>query len=301
MTQKLIEYLNGNSTISLYSDGTRIIEFDNQLELNQPLNIDIRIFNRCSNGFNPKTNRAICSYCHESQMTEGDEANYETLKNKLSILDSGIELAIGANEINKNFIEFLYWCKSKSFFVNLTINQLHLEIYKNDLIKLIKEEVIYGLGISYRKDYNSKIDPIFINYDNSVLHVIAGIDTIEDVIKSPFNKVLVLGYKTFGFGTEFYSTEGTEVDKNLKQWLWNIPKLINKKSVVSFDNLGIEQLNIKRFFFEESNWNTFYQGEYSLYINAVEEYFAPSSRTNENKVNWNSINIKEYFQKYVNV
>ena len=68
-----------------------------------------------------------------------------------------------------------------------------------------------------------------------------------------------------------------------------------KFDVVSFDNLALEQLNIKRFF-TNKNWSVFNNGEHSMYINAVEGYFAPSSR-NDNKTNWNSISLEKYFQE----
>lgn len=79
-----------------------------------------------------------------------------------------------------------------------------------------------------------------------------------------------------------------------KSWNWWVAKLFNKFEVVSFDNLAIEQLNIKRFF-SDNNWNTFNQGEYSFYINAVTEEFSPSSRSNQ-KTSWNNLTINEYFK-----
>jgi hypothetical protein len=64
--------------------------------------------------------------------------------------------------------------------------------------------------------------------------------------------------------------------------------------VVSFDNLALEQLKINRFLLPEQ-WEEFNQGEHSFYINAVDEYFAPSSRSNE-KTDWTNITISEYFK-----
>lgn len=73
-----------------------------------------------------------------------------------------------------------------------------------------------------------------------------------------------------------------------------LPKLFGKK-LISFDNLAIEQLKIPRFFTKE-NWKVFNQGEESFYINAVDGYFAPSSRTNKGIVNWDQITIKDYYK-----
>jgi hypothetical protein len=159
------------------------------------------------------------------------------------------------------------------------------------LRSLLEDETIYGLGISFRNQYDFGIDDYFIKHPRVVLHVIAGIDIVDTIINNPIKKVLVLGYKTFGFGVEYYSDD---VKNNIKQWYWWVKKLIDAKDVVSFDNLGLEQLNIKRFLTDDK-WEEFNQGEHSFYINAVEKYFAPSSR-NPNKTNWNNLLIQDYFK-----
>ena len=86
---------------------------------------------------------------------------------------------------------------------------------------------------------------------------------------------------------------------NLQQWYWWIKKLIDTKDVVSFDNLALEQLNIKRFLTDDK-WEEFNQGEHSFYINAVEKYFAPSSR-NGNKTDWSKTTIQDYFKQLEDV
>ena len=91
---KIAEYQNGNSTVELFNDGTRIINFEGNLKLDYPLNIDIRVSTACSLGFNPKTNKATCEFCHESARTDGKECDYNELKKMLKGLPKGIELAI---------------------------------------------------------------------------------------------------------------------------------------------------------------------------------------------------------------
>jgi hypothetical protein len=69
------------------------------------------------------------------------------------------------------------------------------------------------------------------------------------------------------------------------------------KCVISFDNLAISQLRIKRHFTEEK-WKEIFMGEdfsHSMYIDAVEELLAPTSRSPERE-NWEQ-GIIEYFQK----
>jgi len=287
--EHIAQYRNGNADIELYKDGTRIIQFEDKLQLDYPLNIDIRVSTKCSNGYNPKTGKSVCAFCHESARVDGKECDYEQLKEKLTGLPKGIELAIGGNEITVGLWNFLRWSKHQGYVCNVTVNQINI---KSKIIRyLIEIGLINGLGISYRKDYPLNINEYFINHPNVALHVIAGIDDVDDVIATPFKKVLVLGYKNFGFGIDYHTEE---VDKNIQRWYWWIKKLIDAKDVVSFDNLALEQLNIKRFLTPEK-WDEFNQGEHSFYINAVDGYFAPSSRSGE-KTDWNEMTIPEYFK-----
>lgn len=286
-------YNNGNAIVELYEDGTRIIQYEDTLKLDYPLNIDIRVSTKCAFGYNPKTNVAFCNFCHESARTDGNECDYGELKDKLIGLPKGIEIAIGANEITINLYDFIRWAKTRGYVVNLTINQGHVKRDEVILESLIKDEYIKGLGISYRSSLNWNIPEFILNYEHTVIHVIAGIDSIEDVLSlrhKGVRKILILGEKNFGFN------EG-KVDlntRNHKEWYWWVRKMFDTFDVTSFDNLALEQLNMKRFF-NDNNWEVFNQGEHSFYINAVEQYFAPSSR-NPNKTNWNSLNVKEYFK-----
>jgi len=284
-----MKYKNGNAEIEIKEEGTRIIKYEGKLDLEQPLNIDVRVFNRCSNGYNPRTGKAICPYCHESQRTEGPEANYKLLKEKLKGLSPGIEIAIGINTITEGFIELLKWCKEEGYIVNGTINQLHLNPYKKKLKGLIEKDLIKGLGISYR---GGEIEDWIKGYPNIVLHTIGGIDNIEEIKELDIKKVLILGYKEFGFGKDYFSYK---VKKNIANWKRRLGILFDR--IISFDNLALEQLDVKRYLSKEE-WEIFYQGEESFYINAVEEYFSPSSR-NLNKRNWDEIGIKEYYRKEI--
>lgn len=290
----MIQYQNGNSTISIDDVGTRVIEFDGELQLDYPLNIDIRVSSQCDFGFNPKTGKAFCDFCHESARTDGNECNYSLLRDKLQGLPEGIELAIGANNITEDLCDFLRWCKVMGYIVNLTINQGHLKRDETILKTLIEIDRIKGLGISYRSSLNWKVPQFVLDYENTVFHVIAGIDSVEDVLslkERGVKKVLVLGEKNFGFN------EG-KVDlttQKHKEWLWWVGKMFDTFEVTSFDNLALEQLHIKRFF-NNDNWELFNQGEHSFYINAVDKYFAPSSRSND-KTPWDDLSIKDYFKK----
>jgi hypothetical protein len=290
----MLQYQNGNSLVELHEDGTRIIQYEDTLQLDYPLNIDIRVSTKCAFGLDPNTGKSFCTFCHESATTNGTECDYKSLQDKLIGLPKGIELAVGANEVSNNLSHFLTWCKRNDYIVNLTINQGHIKRDEMILNSLIEHKLVKGLGISYRSSLKWNVPQFVLDYEHTVVHVIAGIDSVEDILSlkdKGVKKVLVLGEKNFGFN------EG-KVDLTTqlhREWYWWISKMFNTFNVVSFDNLALEQLNVKRFFNDE-NWETFNQGEHSFYINAVNGYFAPSSRSND-KTNWNEMSIRDYFKQ----
>lgn len=285
-------YQNGNATVTIFSDGSRTVEFEDNLKLEYPLNIDIRVSERCAFGLNPDTGKSICTFCHESAKTNGNDANLDDLKKILEGLPSGIELAVGANQITDALVNFLEFCKSQGYIVNLTVNQGHLK-RDYELIKyLINSSYVKGLGISYRQGY-ADINQSLLDYDNTVVHVIAGIDTINEVKElaaKGVRKILILGEKDFGFNSGKVDT--TSVTH--RKWRQGVHELFKMFDIVSFDNLAVEQLYVKRFF-NETLWKQFYQGEHSFYINAVTQTFSRSSR-HPIVTPWSRTNIVDYFQ-----
>ena len=296
-------YKNGNATISIDTDGTRIIQYpsNEKLKLEYPLNIDIRLSNRCPLGFNPKTGKAVCTFCHESARTDGVVGDIERLKNILDNQlpkDFAIELAVGVNEMLPEIADFFAWATKRGFIINATVNQL--TVSSNRQSTQYVTQLIQGLGLSFRNvDTFTKVPKEIIKYGNTVVHVIAGIDDIEEVKKLAtlgVKKVLVLGEKEFGFNVN--SFHNTERIQNRKVWLWKIHELFKLFDVVSFDNLALEQLKVKRFFLDEKDWNTTYQGEHSFYINVVDGYFAPSSRSYY-KVGFDKATIQSFFKEVI--
>lgn len=292
----LICYKNGNAEVKIYEDGTRIIEHpEDVLLLDFPLNIDIKLTSKCSLGYNPKTKKSFCSFCHESARTDGKTGDMNKLKKVLEDLPPGIELAIGANSIEDSFINFFQWCKTKGFIVNLTINQMHIKRDSSVLEDLINEDLIKGLGLSLRniKSYSSL--PVFVkNYPNTVVHVIAGLDRFEDIYKSDIKKILILGYKVFGEGKAYYDSNKESIEKNLYEWKTRFILLSKTDKLVSFDNLSLKQLDVRKWF-NKDTWNTFYQGENSFYIDSVREVFSPSSRS-EHRVPWGDMSLRDYYK-----
>jgi hypothetical protein len=286
-----VTWQNGNATVTTERNGTRSVMWDGDLKLEYPLNVDIRVSTQCEFGRNPKTGKAVCSFCHESAVTDGTECDYGLLLQILTPLPAGVELAIGMNQYTDNFHAFLGQCKLRGWIVNVTINQGHLKKWGKQLALMIDEGVVAGVGVSFRPNM-AVLDSPIVTLPNTVVHVIAGIDDFDRVSSladSGVKKLLVLGEKDFGFnkGKVIISSP------NHLKWKWKIHTLFSLFDVVSFDNLALQQLNVKRFF-TDKDWATFYQGEHSFYINAAEGYFSPSSRSPQ-RVSANTTNIVDYF------
>lgn len=297
----MIHYKNGNADITLYGDGTRIIETDDStLRLDTPLNIDIRVSKRCPYGYNADKGVSICSFCHESATVDGDVCDYDKLLDVIMVanLPKGTELAIGANQISDDFIEFVKDLYNLGFIVNITVNERYIagggDIHLKEIMQYIK-----GLGISFRTLGGSMSLPDWISdYSNTVVHVICGIDSLRDVCKlhKKYRKILVLGEKDFGFNANKVDlTSNSHIE-----WDTHIMKLTKLFGIVSFDNLALEQLHIKEKISKEE-YQAFYQGEHSMYINAVDEYFAPSSRTMDAIKKFDEISLREYFKMKENM
>lgn len=294
--QILNQYKNGNVTTTLYDDGTRERVIDgNTPTFLFPENIDVKITNYCDMD-------KVCTYCHEQSNKSGVHGNLNMLLNQLNQLPAGIELAIGGGSTTSHpqLTQFLQSAKQMGFICNLTVNQLHLKQDDELINNLITNDLIKGIGISYRNEYNKYLEK-YASYEHSVIHLIAGIDdykVINSLYQLGFRKFLVLGYKTFGNGTEYFDNNSKEVLDNISLWKMKIAQFFNRDIIISFDNLAISQLEINRFL-SDTEWNLFYQGDdftCSMYIDAVEQKYAPTSRSN-NRVSFGTSTLLEYFSK----
>lgn len=292
-----MKYTNGNASVWLdLRDGTRIIEYpDNEpLTLETPLNIDIRVSTQCPYGYNVETQKSTCAFCHESALVSGVECHYGILQQVLmdAKLPRGTEIALGVNQITDDLMQFVKNLWKLGLVVNITMNERYILQYGDTRLKEMMPYV-YGLGISYRSLQGCLSLPDWIaEYPHTVIHVINGIDDFDDVkeLSVKYRKLLILGEKDFGFNRG-------KVDLNTpehKQWKSNIMQLTEIFDIVSFDNLGLQQLEICGKITDEE-YKSFYQGEHSMYINAVEQYFAPSSRTRNNIKRFDETDLRSYF------
>lgn len=269
-------YKDGNATISIFDDGTRIIDIPDEEKpnLDFPLSMDFKITNWCDQ---------MCPMCHEMSNPEGKHGDVMNLK-FIDSLRPGTEMAIGGGKVTSHpqLKEFLQKLKSKGVLPSITVHQNEF-IDKVDLInELIDEDLIYGLGVSYLKPYDIMWKAVAEN-DNAVVHLIAGIHG-KDVFDylSQFNcKILILGYKNWGRGANLLQNEKLNKDIQDKiDWLKNnLTKYMSRFKVVSFDNLAIKQLDVQNKL-TKNQWDEFYQGDdgtMTMYVDGVKQQFAMTS------------------------
>lgn len=286
----LHKYENGDWLFKIYSDGTLIKSTTAENpKVEFPSSMDIKITNQCNLG---------CPYCHEQSIPTGNHADLNKLLEVIKILPSGVELAIGGGNplCHPDLLPFLTELKNRGIIANLTLNQNHIKPYWDLITKLITEDLVKGIGISIVNNDLTHIKELKKLSNNIVYHVIAGVNKLEDLqnlIEIGKPKVLVLGFKQFGNGVNYYNNT---VQENINNWEENLYKYINK-TVISFDNLAIEQLNIRKFFNQKS-WDNFYMGDdftFTMYIDAVEEMYSETSRCSE-RVSFNNKSLLEYFK-----
>lgn len=296
--EELGRYQNGNYTVTIYEDGTKVRENDlDNLTPEFPENIDLKITNYCDMN---------CPMCHENSTIYGHHGDILNAK-FIDSLRPYTELAIGGGNAlaHPDLSTFLIKLKAKNIIPNLTVNLKHF-VENYDFLKvLLDTKLIYGLGVSVPNDANEEDLLLLKDFDNIVVHVINGIvsiDLLNKLNKIGGLKVLILGYKTLRRGENYKKQNNKEVNRNMDFLYKNLGLILNISTfkVVSFDNLALEQLNVKNIL-NKDKWNKLYMGDdgsYTMYIDAVtEEYAMSSTSLNRHKVTDNIIDMFNTIRK----
>ena len=197
-------------------------------------------------------------------------------------LRPGTEMAIGGGAVTSHpdLIPFLQKLKKRGVLPSITVHQKEYANHIDLINKLVSDKLIYGLGISFSSFDDDFWDEALKN-TNAVVHLIAGIHG-GDVFKyfaKKNAKILILGYKDFGRGHTLLEKASGVINVQL-QWLKNnLKEIMSEYRVISFDNLAIEQLDIKNLLTEEE-WQRFYQGDdgtHTMYVDLVNKQFAKTS------------------------
>ena len=280
MTSLIGQVKNGNYIMQLWSDGTKI-RFNNEdyFEPENVESIDLKITNMCN---------MECGMCHENSTPDGKHGDILNLP-FIDTMFPYSEVAIGGGNplTHPDLIEFLERLKERKIIASMTVNQMHF-MQNIDLLKeLTDKKLIYGLGISYIGGRHENCIEAIKQFPNAVVHVINGIvhmDSLEALAHNDL-KILVLGYKEFRRGKALYDECGSEIDSLKSQFYDMLPKIVNDGwfKCISFDNLAIKQLEPKRLMSEE-DYKEFYlgdDGEFTMYVDAVNRQFAKSSVSTE--------------------
>ncbi len=288
-------YNNGNYTVSINLDnGTKIRE--NNLDNLTPAfaeNCDITITHKCDGG---------CEFCYMGCTPggrHGDILNYKFL----DTLHEYQEIAINGNDLSHpDLIPFLEKLKEKKVIANMTVNQIHFERCQDMIKDLIDKKLIYGLGISLKKPTKEFIS-LVKQYPNAVIHTINGVTTIEDYKALAHHnlKILILGYKELQRGVEYMDNHHLSIVQAQSGLYDVLGKIVEDGwfDVISFDNLAIEQLDVKRLL-SNDEWNEFYMGDdsqYTFYLDLVEGKFAGNSLAPEDERYDILSSIDDMFQK----
>lgn len=290
MKKILGTYENGNYTVMLLSDGTKI-RFNNKatMKADFPESIDLKISNRCSMG---------CPMCHEQSVPDGELANLS--HPLLDSLHPYTELALGGGNVleHPDLFPFLSRMKDKNVICNMTLHLDHF-LSADSYIKYLQEEgYLHGVGISVNKVIDRDTIDKIMAIPNTVVHTIAGIMPQEGY-KSLYDrniKLLILGYKNYGRGAEYIKHDDGIMDR-ISILHDNIMDMMNHFNLISFDNLALEQLRIKELV-DKDTWESCYMGddgEATFYIDLVKEQFAKSSVSP--RIDINSNNIEDLFNQ----
>jgi hypothetical protein len=285
-------YKNGNSICKInLEDGTKIRETNDDFwDLEFPESLDLNIGNRCDGG---------CPFCYINASPDGIDAELLDVP-FINTLRPYTEVAINGNSVDHpQLIPFLKKLRDRKILANITVNQKHFERHEDLLWGLYSDELVKGIGISLVNPTNHFIASVQ-KFPTAVIHTINGILTKEDVEKlSDFGlKILILGYKNLGRGISYNKHYSQKVADN-QNWLNDhLAELPNHFKVVSFDNLAIEQLNVRRILSDEE-WDSFYlgdEGTASMYVDLVTGKFGVSSLCKESEMMPIMPSIDEMFE-----
>lgn len=290
---------NGNYWVSYSPRGERLrfSLHDKPLKPDYPELIDLHITNKCEHN---------CSFCYQASNKEAQHADIEFIKKLFNSLDDlynpRIEFAIGGGNIllYPDLEELFEYLNSKGHFINTTLNAKDLPTLANNkkLFNLFNKYV-KGVGISVSSmedvalakkfaekyiegidDNGEYIDPKekieFKPY--TVIHLIPeylGFEKSTDYVNTlrHYYSFLFLGYKRLGRGLNISAPKLTEEELKI---------LCNRSGSTSIDtcfaNTYKETLEK---FFSTRNTITYYEGEFSMYVDAVNKIAYKSSYQKE--------------------
>ena len=273
--KKLATYKNGNTITTIYDDGTKThFTKDDEFDFAFPECHDISISRCCDN---------VCEFCYYGCTPNGKHGKLSGWK-FFETMRPYTEVAINLQRpMPDDILLFLKEMHNRKILVNVTVNQNHFMDgnIKEFLGEAIADNLIKGIGISLTDPTQKGFIDDVKKYPNTVIHIIAGVTPWEDIqyLMGHGLKLLILGYKTTGRGSNYYLDNFQSVIDNIK-WLSSaLDEIVDGFEVVSFDNLALDQLNIKSKISKEE-WDMMYAGDdgtNTFAIDLVDGTFARNS------------------------
>lgn len=284
-------YTNGNYKVLLGEHGTKLRYNDaDHFDPVFPESIDCKISNKCNMG---------CAFCHENSCGDGDLANLNH-----PIFDSlhpFTELALGGGNIleHPNLVPFLERMRRKGVICNITLHLTHFEENASKIKYWHDAGLVHGVGVSVNQVPTDYQLALLRTHSDFVVHCIAGVIPQEAIVKmyGCGLKLLILGYKDFKRGHTYLEAFEKKVQKGISDMTHMLPEMRDNFKLISFDNLALEQLNMRNLI-SQDEWDMTYMGEdghFTMYLDMVREEYAKSS-TSERKPLF-SDNINEVFAR----
>lgn len=298
-------YRNGNVYVDIdLETGSKIRSCDDVIQCPEfPESLDICISNKCSHN---------CEFCYAGCTPEGRDADLESYYYLIDQLHPFTEIAVNINHRQESFIPFLEYCNRRNIIVNVTMNQ---DFFMDPINKVYIDKIcgrfgpkVHGIGLSVTLSGMPSFVEQIHEYEktfgvNFVLHFVLGITNWKDIKYLMYKnlKALFLGYKVSGRGYGYFSCRSDKIRDNMEFMSNHIIDIIDEGlfSVVSFDNLAIEQLSL-RDKMDPDLFSDVFQGEdgtSSFYIDLVNDEYALNSFTDNKFPIKEGDDIKSMFQQ----
>lgn len=293
MSNLLGTYVNGNTIVAMYDDGTKVrYTKDGETSAPEyPESMDLKITNCCDLG---------CPMCAEQSSPDG--AHAALIDNQL--IDSVrpcTELAIGGGNplSHPQLSAFLRRMEAKGVICNLTVNAVHFMQNSGLIGNWAEHGLIHGLGVSIPEHIPDGLLDELKMYPNAVVHTIAGVTpwTVYKALADHDLNLLILGLKAKGNGWKYIYNDTLHVAQNMYDLKHILLNLRHRFKAVAFDNLAVTQLSL-RDLLSPDEFNELYMGddgEFTMYIDLVTGRYGKSSNHELTKIDADT--VSELFQK----
>jgi hypothetical protein len=219
-----------------------------------------------------------CSFCYQASLPEGKHGSTSYIKRVIDVLSSMsvFEIAYGGGEPSDHpdFAEIIQHTAERGIVPNFTA--FGVKWMRDERVIEAVRRYVGGIGVSvHNVAHIAKVDKAVdatagSNVKVMAQHVFGTLpfeDTMKIVDRSPH--VLMLGYKTVGFGSSFQPFEFSN---------GQVRELIKASKKLSVDTAFVDRYSEAMF---ECGINPILtaspEGKFSCYVDAVEQKMAPSS------------------------